>query len=126
LKFLFFKNIKKKKIRHDAVFSFFIFSAAKPRPTKEQTGWSLTCIGHSPGASSAASASCRRFPLLPKRPEAPAEQLQVPRAPQRPPPAMAGQEAPLGALNLAEYAPAGARTVDCYRRIRKIGEGTYG
>ncbi|XP_008677342.1 cell division cycle 2-related protein kinase 7 isoform X2 [Zea mays] len=39
---------------------------------------------------------------------------------------MDGEEAPLGALNLAEYAPAGARTVDCYRRIRKIGEGTYG
>ncbi|OEL21060.1 Cyclin-dependent kinase C-3 [Dichanthelium oligosanthes] len=39
---------------------------------------------------------------------------------------MAGQEAPLGALNLSEYSPAGARTVDCYRRIRKIGEGTYG
>jgi cyclin-dependent kinase 12/13 len=39
---------------------------------------------------------------------------------------MAGEEAPLGALNLDEYAPAGARTVDCYRRIRKIGEGTYG
>ncbi|RLN03343.1 cyclin-dependent kinase C-3 [Panicum miliaceum] len=39
---------------------------------------------------------------------------------------MAGEEAPLGALNLSEYAPAGARTVDCYRRIRKIGEGTYG
>ncbi|KAG8087463.1 hypothetical protein GUJ93_ZPchr0010g10996 [Zizania palustris] len=39
---------------------------------------------------------------------------------------MAGEEAPPGALNLAEYAPAGARTVDCFRRIRKIGEGTYG
>uniref|UniRef100_A0A4U6UJ88 [RNA-polymerase]-subunit kinase n=1 Tax=Setaria viridis TaxID=4556 RepID=A0A4U6UJ88_SETVI len=39
---------------------------------------------------------------------------------------MAGEEAPLGALNLSEYASAGARTVDCYRRIRKIGEGTYG
>nr|CAB3503351.1 unnamed protein product [Digitaria exilis] len=39
---------------------------------------------------------------------------------------MAGEEAPLGTLNLSEYAPAGARTVDCYRRIRKIGEGTYG
>ncbi|CAO2202088.1 unnamed protein product [Urochloa humidicola] len=39
---------------------------------------------------------------------------------------MAGEEALLGALILDEYAPAGARTVDCYRRIRKIGEGTYG
>uniref|UniRef100_A0ACD5ZY31 Uncharacterized protein n=1 Tax=Avena sativa TaxID=4498 RepID=A0ACD5ZY31_AVESA len=39
---------------------------------------------------------------------------------------MSGEEAPPGALNLAEYAPAGARTVDCFRRIRKIGEGTYG
>ncbi|XP_047069157.1 cyclin-dependent kinase C-3 [Lolium rigidum] len=39
---------------------------------------------------------------------------------------MSGEEAPLGALHLAEYAPAGARTVDCFQRIRKIGEGTYG
>uniref|UniRef100_A0A0E0LVJ0 [RNA-polymerase]-subunit kinase n=1 Tax=Oryza punctata TaxID=4537 RepID=A0A0E0LVJ0_ORYPU len=39
---------------------------------------------------------------------------------------MDGEEAPPGALNLADYAPAGARTVDCFRRIRKIGEGTYG
>uniref|UniRef100_A0A0E0D3E9 [RNA-polymerase]-subunit kinase n=1 Tax=Oryza meridionalis TaxID=40149 RepID=A0A0E0D3E9_9ORYZ len=39
---------------------------------------------------------------------------------------MDGEEAPPGALNLADYAPSGARTVDCFRRIRKIGEGTYG
>ncbi|GJN03683.1 hypothetical protein PR202_ga21154 [Eleusine coracana subsp. coracana] len=60
-------------------------------------------------------------PALPKRRRRLERLLASP-----PPPAMAGEEAPLGALNLSEYAPAGARTVDCYRRIRKIGEGTYG
>ena len=71
----------------------------------------------------------RVVPSLPPAAQAPGGSsgaVASPAAPQRPPPAMAGQEAPLGALNLAEYAPAGARTVDCYRRIRKIGEGTYG
>ena len=67
--------------------------------------------------------------VLPSLPCRPTANLSTPPRglnPNRPSTAMSGEEAPLGALNLAEYAPAGARTVDCFKRIRKIGEGTYG
>ena len=102
----------------------------KARPSKERVyDWvALTCVGHSrltgPGAS-ATAASCRRCPAA-QASGGSSGAGSVSRHRRGLQLSMDGEEAPLGALNLAEYAPAGARTVDCYRRIRKIGEGTYG
>jgi len=97
-----------------------------------QVHWiALTCVGPSrllPPGASATAASCRRCPAAQasggSSSTSGAGSLSRHRRGLQP--FMDGEEAPLGALNLAEYAPAGARTVDCYRRIRKIGEGTYG